>query len=108
MSPTQRSKQYLEKLGYRVAIVEKWNAFAKRRIDLFQCIDLLAIRPGMPVLGVQCTSHSNLANRVAKCTELGQDWLATGSTQLECWAFRKLKGQREMQLDRRIIERIDP
>lgn len=106
MTPTQRSKKYLESLGYEVAIVEKWNQWAKVRQDLFQCIDLLAIRAGCPVLGVQCTSHSNLSSRVEKCTLLGQMWLSTGHTQLEAWAWRRLKGKRELQLDRREIRLI--
>ncbi len=104
MSPTQRSLKHLRALGYQAQVVEKWNAFAKIRIDLFGCIDIVAIRPGVPVLGVQCTSHPNLASRVSKSLILGQMWLSTGHTQLECWAFRKLKGQKALQLDRRVIE----
>lgn len=103
MSPTQRALQHLRSLGYQCQVVEKWNAFAKIRIDLFGCIDIVAIRPGVPVLGVQCTSHSNLSARVLKCTELGQGWLSTGHTQLEAWAWRKLKGHKALQLDRRVI-----
>jgi hypothetical protein len=103
MSPTQRALKHLRSLGYQAQVVEKWNAFAKIRVDLFGCIDIVAVRPGVPVLGVQCTSHGNLAARVKKSLVLGQPWLATGHAQLECWAFRKLKGQRELQLDRRVI-----
>jgi hypothetical protein len=107
MTPTQRALKHLRSLGYQAQVVEKWNAFAKIRVDLFGCIDIVAVRPGVPVLGVQCTSHGHLAERVKKSMELGQPWLATGHAQLECWAFRKLKGQRELQLDRRVIPRID-
>lgn len=107
MTPTQRSLNHLRALGYQAEVVEKWNQWAKVRQDLFDCIDIVAIRPGMPVLGIQCTSHSNLAARVKKCTELGQAWLATGCTQLEAWAWRPLKGKRELQLDRRIIQRLE-
>lgn len=106
MTPTQRALKHLRSLGYQAQVVEKWNAFAKVRKDLFDVIDIVAIRPGCPVLGVQCTSHSNLSARVTKCLEFGQGWLATGHTQLECWAFRRLKGHKELQLDRRVIEYI--
>lgn len=104
MTPTQRSLKHLRELGYQAQVVEQWNAYAKVRIDLWGCIDILAIRPGEPVLGVQCTSPSNLSQRVAKCRELGQTWLSTGS-RLEAWAFRKLKGHRSLQLDRRVIHK---
>lgn len=109
MSPTQRSLKHLRELGYTAQVVEQsiripGKGMFKR--DLWNCVDILAIRPGMPVLGIQCTSHSNLAARVKKCTELGQEWLATGCTALECWAFRQLKGSREWQLDRRVIHRL--
>lgn len=67
-SPTTRSKAYLEKQGYRVAIVERWNPFARIRQDLFGIVDLLAIRAG-ETLGVQTTSASNMAARVTKIAE---------------------------------------
>ena len=103
MSPTQRALKHLREMGYQAQVVEKWNAFAKIRIDLFGCIDIVAVRPGVPVLGVQCTSHSNISSRFQKSLNLGQMWLSTGHTQLEVWAFRKLKGHKELQLDRRVI-----
>ena len=104
VSPTQRALKHVRSLGYTADVVEKWIPFARKRKDLFDCIDIVAIRPGMPVLGIQATSHSNLAARVKKCTELGQGWLSATGTQLECWAFRPLKGQRQWQLDRRVIQ----
>ena len=107
MSPTQRALKHLREMGYQAQVVEKWNAFAKIRIDLFGCIDIVAVRPGVPVLGVQCTSHSNISSRFQKSLVLGQGWLSTGHTQLEVWAFRKLKGHRTLQLDRRVIPLVD-
>ena len=67
-SPTQRSKAYLEKQGYRVAIVETWCPFSRRRKDLYGIIDLLGIRPG-ETLAVQTTSASNVSARVKKIAE---------------------------------------
>lgn len=67
-SPTQRSKAHLEKQGYRVAIVEHWNAFARIRQDLFGIVDLLCLR-GTETLAVQTTSASNMSSRVRKITE---------------------------------------
>lgn len=35
MSSRQRSRHHLKTLGYRAAVVEKWNPFAKIQQDLF-------------------------------------------------------------------------
>lgn len=106
MSPTQRALKEARKMGYIAEVTEQWNAFAKIRIDLFSCIDIIAIKPGLPILGIQATSHSNLTSRVNKCIKFGHNWLATGHAELECWAFRKLKGHRALQLDRRVVPKL--
>lgn len=54
-SPLQRSKKLLEDEGYTIAIVERWNPWAKVRQDLFGIIDLLCIKEGQ-TLGVQVTT----------------------------------------------------
>ena len=68
MSPTQRSLKYLRDQGYTVAIVEHYNYFTKRRHDLFNFADLLAIRENEVML-VQVTSGTNVSARVKKITE---------------------------------------
>lgn len=66
-SPTQRTLKYLRDLGYSVDKVEHWNAFARRRVDAFDFIDILALKLGSPgVLGVQTTTTSNMGARVRK------------------------------------------
>ena len=65
-SPTQRTLAHLRKAGYPLAqVVERWNPYARVRQDLFGIIDVLAVGPS-GVLGVQCTSSSNVAQRLAK------------------------------------------
>ena len=49
MSPTSRSLAHLRHLGYQAAIVEKWNPYARRRVDCFGR-DLLVLKAGEPVL----------------------------------------------------------
>jgi hypothetical protein len=97
MSPTQRSKHYLEHLGYRVAIVEKWNPFARVRQDLFG-VDVLALKPGTPILAVQVTTGAHHADRREKLHAEGfvALWQGTGAT-LELWSWRKAgpRGQRQ-------------
>lgn len=65
VTPTSRSKALLEREGCLVAIVERWNPFAKVRQDLFGIIDLLAVNSGTTI-AVQTTSLSNVATRRTK------------------------------------------
>ena len=67
-SLTTRSTVFLREQGYIVATVEHYNAFTKRKHDLFGCIDLLCIGNGETV-AVQVTSKSNLAARRHKIEE---------------------------------------
>ena len=68
MTPTQRSLKHLRELGYRVAIVEKWNPHARIRQDLFGFIDLLAIKEN-ETLAIQTTSRGNVPARIRKIKE---------------------------------------
>ncbi len=79
LTPTQRTLAHLRKEGWTVQVVEKWNAFAKIRQDLFGCIDLVACRPGM-LLGVQATSMTNVSARVTKSLAEPRllEWLRAG------------------------------
>lgn len=65
MSLNARSAAHLRDLGYLVATVEHYNAFTKRKHDLFGCIDLLAIGNGETV-AVQVTSKGHLSERKHK------------------------------------------
>lgn len=68
-SPTSRTKQLLEGLGWEIDIVERYISFVKRRFDLFNFADLLCIAHPYPPGGfvaVQATSGSNHAARKAK------------------------------------------
>jgi hypothetical protein len=89
MSPTQRSLAHLKHLGYRARIVGKWNPFARVRQDLFGG-DILALKPGEPVLMVQCTSGSNVAARIHKLHEEGfiDLWKSVGAS-IEVWGWKK-------------------
>ncbi|MFM2193987.1 MAG: hypothetical protein RLZZ460_657 [Chloroflexota bacterium] len=58
----------METLGYTVAIVERWNPFAKIRQDLFGVLDLLCLGQN-EVVGVQTTSGANVSARVRKIAE---------------------------------------
>jgi len=105
MSPTQRSKKYLEGLGYRVAIVEKFNHFAKVRQDLYGIIDLLAMKAGEPLLAVQVTTTAHLTERMHKAPETVRDWESTGCRmRFHGWGQRGPRGKRKVwTLDERTL-----
>ena len=68
-SPTALTIDYLWADGCQlVQKVETWNPFAKRRNDLFECWDVLAIKDGNTI-AVQCTSRSNMSSRAKKIAE---------------------------------------
>lgn len=97
MSPTARSLQRLREMGYRAQVVEKWNPFAKVRQDLFGG-DVLALKPGEPVLIVQATTGANHAARRTKLEAAGfiALWKGAGAS-LEIWSWAKQgpKGKRK-------------
>ena len=68
MTPTQRSLARLKADGYTAEVVERWNAFARIRQDLFGCIDIIAIGNG-ETLAVQVTSRSNMKARINKISD---------------------------------------
>jgi carbonic anhydrase len=67
-SPTQLSLKKLKADGYVCQITERWNAFAKIRVDLFGFVDILAIKEN-ETLAVQTTSYSNISARVKKISD---------------------------------------
>lgn len=92
-SPTQRTLERLRKNGEVCQVVEKWNAFARIRVDLFGCIDIVSVVPGrVGVLGIQATSRGNVNARIAK--SLAEPKLLTwlqAKNEFEVWGWGKLK-----------------
>lgn len=66
-SPTQNSLASLRAQGYTCWIVEYWNAFSRKRVDLFGMFDIIAIRQD-ETLAVQTTT-TGVAERVKKITD---------------------------------------
>lgn len=89
-SPTKRSLDDLKKLGIAAQVVEKWNSFARRRIDLFGVIDIVAMKPGIGILGVQaCAGSSHAARRTKALAEPKlRTWLESGA-RFEIWSYAK-------------------
>ena len=97
LSPTQRTLKALRAKGYTCAIVERWNAYAKIRQDLFGFIDIIALDPTRGVVGVQSTGTA-FAQHDRKLTQERRDicltWITTPGAHIELWGWRKVKVKR--------------
>jgi hypothetical protein len=88
-SPTSRTLEECRKRGWPVQVVERWNQWARRRIDLFGCIDLVAITPN-GILGIQATSGDHHSHRRVKALDEPRlrAWLDAGGL-FEIWSWMK-------------------
>ena len=64
-SLNQRTIALYTDRGYKCEVVESYNAFTKRKKDLFSIFDVLAVGNG-ETIGIQITSKSNMAARIKK------------------------------------------
>lgn len=62
----KRTADLWQERGCAFEIVERWNAFAGVKNDLFGCIDAIACGPDHGLVGVQITSKGNIAARMTK------------------------------------------
>ena len=105
MSPTQKTLEWCRKQNFSVQTVEKWNRFAKRRIDLFGCIDLVYLTgiDGSGVYGVQCCITGDISKRREKILTVYagfndlRNWFRSGNTlEIHGWAKRGARGKRKL------------
>ncbi len=94
-TPTSRSLKKLREEGWTVAVVERWNPYAKIRQDLFGFADLIAMKPGERPLLIQTTSGDHVAARLAKiaANEHSATALSAGF-RIVAHGWRKLKVKR--------------
>ena len=96
LSPTQRTLKYLKDEGWKAGIVERWLMGAKVRRDLFNIIDIIAIKPDKGIIGVQSTGQDFSGHYKKLTQEQAQDtrdWLEAGG-RLVLIGWRKLKVKR--------------
>jgi len=102
-SPVSRTKELLEKLGFKTGTVERWIPYSMddprrkfrpgEKSDLFGIIDMIAIRPGQCV-GVQICGTDFAAHvRKISASEYTRPWLESGS---DLWliGWRKVQKKR--------------
>lgn len=85
-------------------VVEHWNAFAHRRVDLFGIIDLIALDGGAGPLAIQVTASGSHSARRQKALEEPRlvAWLRSGA-RFEVWSYGKkgARGKRKLWTLRR-------
>lgn len=87
-SPTQLSLKRLRKRGWMAQVVEHWNPWARVRVDLFGCIDIVALDPKRPgLLGIQTTSRANMSARIKKimAIDAAKTWSEVADLHVEGW-----------------------
>lgn len=68
LNATQKSVDRYRKQGYLCQNVEKYNAFTKRKNDVFGFIDILCVKEN-DIVGIQTTSKDNMSSRKKKILE---------------------------------------
>jgi hypothetical protein len=100
MTPTARTLTALRRAGWTAAVVERRLPRCFTTVDLFGCIDIVAIRSDRPgVLGVQTTTRSNQAARLTKALAVPElcTWLQAGNTfWIYGWAKVGARGKRKL------------
>jgi hypothetical protein len=89
--PTQRSLAELREREWPHQVVEYWHHYGQVRIDLFGCIDILALDGQPGSLGIQACTVGDASKRRKKalgCVNLPH-WLAAGN-RFEVWGWREL------------------
>lgn len=76
------SRKNLVDRGYQIDTAESYNAFSRRKKDLFRFIDIMGLHAAKgETLAVQATSKTNLSTRIKKAQALidYHYWLACGN-----------------------------
>lgn len=107
-SPTQRSLKELKACGWTAQVVERFNPYARVRVDLFGCIDIVALDPlAGEIVGIQACAGSSHAARKAKILAEPRMamWIGSGG-RIELWSWSKKGGRgkrKTWQLRRELI-----
>ncbi len=111
MSPTARTLSAYRQLGCWSQVVERYNMFSRRRIDLFGFLDGVSMDPvAMALIGWQATTGGNLQSRIDKirgpCRLQARLWLDCGG-KVEVWGWRTLlatSGGKARRWEPRVVE----
>ena len=90
---TQFTLKLLRDRGYSAEVVERWIVRCKKRIDLWNVVDIIAMREDKGIVGVQSTSAAHHADHLAKARAepLLERWLRCGGKfALISWKKKRL------------------
>lgn len=102
-SPTARTLAECRKRGWIAQVVERWSPYARKTLDLFNVIDVVAIAFSVPsgqgILGIQTTSDAHHADRRDKilAEPKARAWVEAGG-RLELWSWAKRGGAGKRKL----------
>jgi hypothetical protein len=93
-SPVERTMKSFRERGFDIDIAERYCAYSRRKNDLFGIIDLVAIKPMVGIIGIQCCGkdYSEHDKKILS-SELSLKWIRSTGI-LELWGWRKLKVKR--------------
>jgi hypothetical protein len=97
ISPTQRTLKFLRESGATAVILERWNQYARRRIDIWGA-DILA-RQGRLLMAVQTTSDTHHSDHVESATANPdtRHWLDCGvAYYIISWGKKGARGKRKL------------
>lgn len=83
--------------GFYAEVVERWIPGANIRRDLFGILDVFCLGDNGELVGVQCTSISNISARLSKIAEsplVGRLRKAGIRLLVQGWQSKKVKGKR--------------
>lgn len=109
MTPNARSKAFYEKQGHIAEIVERWSPFPKpfgKRHDFLGVFDLLVLKAGGEVWGIQATTNSNVSSRINKMQESDafHKWIKLGGKAAVLgWAKMGPRGKRKKWESKEIV-----
>lgn len=102
--PAARTLEWCRRQGWPADVAGRWIAPAKRRIDLFGFIDIVALDGNPGLLAIQATTAANAASRIAKImtAELARTWLLARN-RIEVHGWRKAANTGRWQVNRWVI-----
>lgn len=95
-----RAKKDLQEEYTEVAKAEHWNAFARKKQDLFGVFDFVAVNDD-EIAGVQITSWGNISARRKKIqsSDVYKPWISAGGVILLI-GYKKVKGRYRRKTER--------
>jgi hypothetical protein len=92
--------------GFYAEVVERWNPWARIRVDLFGFLDVLCLGDG-ELVGVQSCSLGDISKRIKKIADhpnLAHVRKAGIRILVQGWKTRKVKGSRKHEIKFREVD----